>query len=149
VRLVDRIAYINHDIDDALRAGTLRREQLPRAEIDVLGDTGSRRIDTLVRDLVAHSSEAGDIVQGEEVGGAMGRLRTFMFEEVYLGPAAQQEYPRIERMLRALFAHLVDNPPLPVTPGASDAERVIDYLAGMTDRYAVRVFSELSVPHGF
>jgi dGTPase len=149
VRLVDRIAYINHDIDDALRAGTLRHEQLPRPEIDVLGDTGSKRIDTLVQDLVARSAEAGDIVQGEEVGGAMDRLRTFMFEQVYLGPAAQQEYPRIERMLRALFAYLVDNPPMPVTADASEAERVIDYLAGMTDRFAVRVFSELSVPHGF
>jgi dGTPase len=149
VRLVDRIAYINHDIDDALRAGTLSREQLPRAEIDVLGDTGSKRIDTLVRDLVERSFEAGDIVQSEDIGNAMGRLRTFMFEEVYLGPAAQREQPRIERMLRALFAYLVDNPPPPVTDGASDSERVIDYLAGMTDRYAVRVFTELSVPHGF
>jgi dGTPase len=79
----------------------------------------------------------------------MDRLRTFMFEEVYLGPAAQQEYPRIERMLRALFAHLVDNPPPPVAPDASEPERVTDYLAGMTDRFAVRVFTELSVPHGF
>src|SRR5919109_1519140 len=68
VRLVDRIAYINHDIDDALRAGTLEREELPHAELEVLGDTGSKRIDPPVRDLVSHSSEAGDIVQGDEVG---------------------------------------------------------------------------------
>jgi dGTPase len=149
VRLVDRIAYINHDIDDALRAGTLRREELPRAEIEVLGETGSRRIDTLVRDLVQRSADAGDIVQGEGVGGAMGRLRTFMFERVYLGPAAQREQPRIERMLRALFDHLTENPPAAVAEGASEAERVSDYLAGMTDRFAVRVFTELSVPHGF
>ncbi len=149
VRLVDRIAYINHDIDDALRAGSLRREELPAAEIELLGDSGSRRIDTLVRDLVEQSASAGDIVQSEEIGGAMARLRAFMFERVYLGPAAQREQPRIERMLRALFDHLADNPPPPVTGGASEAERVTDYLAGMTDRYAVRVFSELSVPHGF
>src|SRR5215207_886926 len=89
VRLVDRIAYINHDIDDALRAGVIAAGDLPREEIAVLGDTGSRRIDTLVHDLVEHSEAAGDIVQGPVVGPAMLRLRTFMFEHVYLGPAAQ------------------------------------------------------------
>ena len=89
VRLVDRIAYINHDIDDALRAGILRPEDLPAEEIELLGPTGSERIDTLVRDIVEHSTGAGDIVQGEEVGGAMLRLRKFMFERVYLGPAAR------------------------------------------------------------
>jgi dGTPase len=149
VRLVDRIAYINHDIDDALRAGSLRREQLPEADLEVLGDSGSKRIDTLVRDLVERSAEAGDIVQSEEVGAAMQRLRGFMFEHVYLAPAAQREHPRIKRMLRALFDHLVENPPPAVTPDATEAERVTDYIAGMTDRYAVRVFSELAVPHGF
>ena len=149
LRLVDRIAYINHDIDDALRAGSLSVDELPRGEIERLGDTGAKRIDTLVQDLVERSAEAGDIVQSDEVGGAMDRLRTFMFEHVYLAPAAQREQPRIERMLRALFEHLSENPPPPVTPGATEAERVTDFIAGMTDRYAVRVFGELSVPHGF
>ncbi|HEY7633547.1 MAG TPA: HD domain-containing protein, partial [Thermoleophilaceae bacterium] len=148
LRLVDRIAYINHDIDDALRAGSLNVEELPRQEIAILGDTGSKRIDALVQDLVERSAEAGDIVQSEEVGAAMDRLRTFMFEHVYLAPAAQREFPRIERMLRALFDHLVAKPPEPVTPDATEADRVTDYIAGMTDRYAVRVFSELSLPHG-
>ena len=149
VRLVDRIAYINHDIDDAIRAGVLSAGELPRDEIDALGATGSQRIDRLVRDLVAHSAPAGQIVQGEEVGEAMDRLRTFMFERVYLGPAAQGERSRIERMLGALFSHYAADPPPPVVPEASDAQRVIDYLAGMTDRYAIRVFSDLSVPQGF
>ena len=89
VKLVDRIAYINHDIDDALRAGILRFEDLPRDEIELLGSTGSERIETLVGDLLDRSEAAGDIVQGEEVGGAMLRLRAFMFERVYLGPDAQ------------------------------------------------------------
>src|SRR3954470_11055452 len=85
VRLVDRIAYINHDIDDALSAGVISVADLPAEEIAVLGETGSRRIDTLVHDLVEQSERAGDIVQGEVVGAAMLRLRTFMFERVYLG----------------------------------------------------------------
>jgi dGTPase len=79
VRLVDRIAYINHDIDDALRAEVLSLHALPGEEIAVLGETGSARIDRLVHDLVEHSERAGDIVQGDEVGAAMARLRTFMF----------------------------------------------------------------------
>jgi dGTPase len=149
VRLVDRIAYINHDIDDALRAGTLHPGELPAAEIEVLGETGSLRIDTLVRDLVERSTEAGDIVQSDEVGGAMDRLRTFMFERVYLGAGAQSEQPRIERMLTALFNHLAEHPPPPVTPGASEAERVADYVSGMTDRYAIKTFADLSLPRGF
>jgi dGTPase len=148
LRLVDRIAYINHDIDDALRAGSLSIDELPEAEVEILGDTGSKRIDTLVQDLIARSSEAGDIVQGEEVGAAMDRLRTFMFEHVYLAPAAQREFPRIERMLRTLFEYLSENPPAAATKDATEAERVTDFIAGMTDRYAVRVFTELAVPHG-
>ncbi|MDQ3934612.1 MAG: deoxyguanosinetriphosphate triphosphohydrolase [Actinomycetota bacterium] len=149
VRLVDRIAYINHDIDDAIRAGVLVREELPADEIAILGQTGSGRIDTLVRDLVDRSEEAGAIVQGPEVGAAMERLRTFMFERVYLGHAARAEHPRIERMLSTLFAYYAEHPPPALVAGASEAERVVDYLAGMTDRFAVRVFSELSVPQGF
>ena len=146
VRLVDRIAYINHDIDDALRAGVLSMEELPRADIATLGGTGAERIDTLVRDLVERSEAAGDIVQSDAIGGAMDRLRSFMFERVYLGPAAQREQVRVGRMLRALFDHYAEHPPPPVVPDATRAERVTDYLAGMTDRYAVRAFSDLSVP---
>ena len=149
LRLVDRIAYINHDIDDAIRAGILRFEQLPSAEIELLGNTGSDRIETLVVDVLHHSDEAGDILQGEEVGGAMLRLREFMFEQVYLGPEAQRQKPRIERMMRALFDHYVEQPPAPLTADASDEQRVVDWLAGMTDRFAIRTFEDLSLPQGF
>jgi dGTPase len=149
VRVVDRIAYINHDIDDAIRAGVLAVEDLPAAEIEALGATGSARIDTLVRDLVERSCEAGDIVQGEEAGAAMDRLRTFMFERVYLGPDSRREAGRIERMLRSLFAWYADNPPPSMVADASDAERVVDWLAGMTDRFALRAFTDLSLPRGF
>jgi dGTPase len=149
VRLVDRIAYINHDIDDAVRAGVLSRDELPVEQIAVLGDTGSRRIDTLVRDLVERTAAAGEVVQGEEAGAAMDALREFMFERVYLAPPARREHPRIERMLRALFDHLARNPPPSLVEGATEPERVVDYLAGMTDRFAVRAFSDLSLPQGF
>jgi dGTPase len=150
VRIVDRVAYINHDIDDALRAGVIDRADLPPAEIATLGETGSERIETLVRDLLDRSAEAGDdIVQGDEVGGAMLRLRAFMFERVYLAADAQRERPRIERLLRTLFDHYAVELPPAVVPGASDHERVVDYLAGMTDRFAIRTLAALELPEGY
>jgi dGTPase len=147
VRLVDRIAYINHDIDDAVRAGVLSVGDLPVDEIAVLGETGSARIDRLVHDLVEHSERAGDIVQGDEVGGAMLRLRTFMFEQVYLAATARAEHARIERVLRELFEWYLDHPD-ELPPGDSLEARVIDWLAGMTDRYAIRAWTERFVPQG-
>ena len=151
VRLVDRIAYINHDIDDALRAGVVDERDLPADELAILGATGSQRIDTLVHDLVEHSEAAGDVVQGEEVGSAMRRLRAFMFERVYLGEHARAEHAKIEALVRTLFEHYCQDPPdLPAgIPGATLAERVTDYLAGMTDRYCIRAFTDLTVPREF
>jgi dGTPase len=148
VKLVDRVAYINHDIDDALRAGVLRPEDLPTEEIELLGPSGSARIDTLVRDIVSHSIPAGDIVQGDEVGGAMLRLRKFMFDRVYLGPAARHEQERVQRTLRGLFDHYMEHPEETPEgePGADATQRVTDYLAGMTDRYCIARFTELTVP---
>jgi dGTPase len=141
VRVVDRIAYINHDIDDALRAGVLRFEDLPAAEIEQLGESGSERIETLVADLLERSEAEGDIVQGEDVGGAMLRLRGFLFEHVYLAADAQREKPRIERMMRSLFDYYAAE--------SGDEQQVVDWLAGMTDRFAVRTFAGLSLPQGF
>jgi dGTPase len=149
VRIVDRIAYINHDIDDALRAGVLEVGDLPADEIAALGATGSERIDTLVRDLVERSAEDGDIVQGADAGAAMDRLRSFMFERVYLGAESRREADRIERMLRALFGYYAENPPPPLVADATEADRVADWLAGMTDRFALRTFKDLSLPRGF
>jgi dGTPase len=153
VRLVDRVAYLNHDIDDALRAGVLHEEDLPMEPLAVLGDTGSERIDALVHDLVEHSAAAGAIVQGPEAGAAMTALREFMFDRVYLGPASRTEHAKIDRVLRTLFEHFADDPGrLPDGGGAPDADlpqRVCDYLAGMTDRYCIRAFEALSVPEGF
>jgi dGTPase len=143
VRIVDRVAYINHDIDDALRAGVLRPEELPADEIELLGDSGSRRIDRLVHDLVETSAATGDIAQSEEIGAAMLSLRRFMFERVYLGPRAEGEHRRARETVEAAFDHVSARPEL-VPPGPGDEiERITDYVAGMTDRfalaYAVRV----------
>jgi dGTPase len=151
VRLVDRIAYINHDIDDALRAGVLRSSDLPRAPIEVLGETGPRRIDTLVHDLVEHSARAGEIVQGTRMGGAMSELRAFMFERVYLGPEAQREGEKIRAVVRTLFDHFCQHPDeIPASiPDGDLGRRVTDWIAGMTDRYCIRAFEELSVPTAF
>jgi dGTPase len=153
VRLVDRVAYLNHDIDDAVRAGVLREDELPAEPIAVLGDTGSARIDTLVHDLVEHADVAGDIVQGRRAAAAMDELRTFMFERVYLGPAARREHAKIDRVVTTLFDHYAaDAARLPDgggAPGADPPQRVTDYLAGMTDRYCIRAFEALSVPESF
>src|ERR671931_607884 len=129
VRLVDRVAYINHDIDDAIRAGVLEAAEIPRDEIALLGATGSRRIDALVHDLVETSAREGDIRQSEEVGAAMFALRTFMFERVYLAEDARGEHARARATVRMIFEHLVER--------GDSADEVIDYIAGMTDRFAL------------
>ena len=137
VRIVDRIAYVNHDIDDALRYGLLTEDDLPREEIALLGTTGASRIDTLVHDLVEASEAAGEIVQGDEVGEAMLSLRSFMFERVYLGPHVEPQHREAERVVRAIFTRLADEPErLPPGDGSLE-ERITDYLAGMTDRFAL------------
>jgi len=154
VRVMDRVAYINHDIDDSLRAGLLREEELPEEPIAVLGSSGSARIDALVHDMVEHSAAAGDIVQGAAAGAAMGELRDFMFERVYLGPAVRAEHAKIAGVVRRLFEHYVEHPELLPVLGAAHAQddlarRVTDYLAGMTDRYCIREYTELQVPKAF
>jgi dGTPase len=157
VRIIDRVAYINHDIDDAVRAGLLDESELPREPIAVLGASGSARIDALVHDMVESSERAGEIVQGPRAGPAMDELREFMFEHVYLGPAVRAEHEKIAAVIRRLFEHYVEHPELlPALAGVwppdgegSLARRVTDYLAGMTDRYCIREYTELQVPQAF
>ena len=142
VRLVDRVAYINHDIDDAIRYGILEESDLPRDEIELLGSTGSERIDRLVHDIVETSATEGDIRQSDEVGEAMLSLRAFMFDRVYLGPHAEPEHRRAREVVRSVFDVLVAEPER-LPPGEGDlAERVTDYLAGMTDRFALDYIRE-------
>jgi dGTPase len=173
VRLVDRVAYINHDIDDALRAGILLEEDLPREEIATLGRTSSERIDLLVHDLIEHSERAGDIVQGEEVGEAMAGLRRFLFERVYLSEPVRREQARVRAVIGVLFDHFMKEPsamdalwgssagastggggngagePSAASRAADLSERVTDYIAGMTDRFCIRLFERLAIPRGF
>ncbi len=151
VRFADRVTYINHDIDDALRAGVIAPEDLPSEPIAALGETGPRRIDALVHDLVEHSEVAERILQGADAGGAMSTLREFMFERVYLGPQARREHAKIELVVRSLFEHYCQHPEdIPESiPAGQLADRVTDYVAGMTDRFCIRMFEALSVPAAF
>jgi dGTPase len=131
VRIVDRVAYINHDIDDAIRYGILAESDLPREEIEILGPTGAKRIDTLVHDLVEGSAAAGDIVQGDEVGAAMHSLRAFMFERVYLGPETRPQHEQAHATIRRIYEHARDRPD------------VVEFIAGMTDRFALSYAAEI------
>ena len=135
VRVVDRVAYINHDIDDAIRFGILAPGDLPQAEIELLGATGARRIDTLVHDLIESSERAGDIVQSEDVGVAMLALRAFMFERVYLGPHVRAEHDRAHAAVRRIFERLADR--------GDEPQAIVDFLSGMTDRFALTYAGEL------
>jgi dGTPase len=129
VRIVDRVAYINHDIDDAIRHGVLAAEQLPRDEIELLGDSGAKRIDKLVHDLVESSEAAGDITQGDDIGEAMLSLRTFMFDHVYLGAHARLEHDRAHEVVTRIFEQLADR--------GDSADEITEFVAGMTDRFAL------------
>jgi dGTPase len=135
VRIVDRVAYINHDIDDAIRYGILAEADLPRNEIAVLGASGTARIDTLVHDLVEQSAIAGDIVQSDEVGAAMLALRAFMFDRVYVGPDTKPEHERAAATVRRIFEQLLAR--------GDDPDAVTEFIAGMTDRFALAYALEL------
>ena len=135
VRTVDRVAYINHDIDDSIRYGLLQEDDLPREELELLGPSGAKRIDRLVHDLVETSAAAGDIRQSEEVGNAMHRLRDFMFERVYLAEHAQGEHVRAHAAIARIVDHLVRR--------GDSADQIVEYVAGMTDRFALAYAEQL------
>jgi len=135
VRIVDRVAYINHDIDDAIRHGILGESDLPRAEIEVLGRTGATRIDALVHDLVESSAAAGDIVQSDEIGSAMLSLRSFMFERVYLTPVTRPQHQHAHDTVRRIYEHLARS--------GDDPEQIVEFIAGMTDRFALSYAARL------
>jgi dGTPase len=156
VHLADRIAYVNHDIDDALRAGLITLTDLPREPIALLGESGSERIDALVHDLVDSSAGTATITQTPAVGGALQGLRSFLFETVYPRALERAGGEKIRSLLTQLMEHYLDHPEdLPAAPAATgdvSADRmellraVTDHVAGMTDRYAQRMYLELFMP---
>jgi dGTPase len=153
VRFADRIAYVNHDVDDAVRAGVLSPDALPEAAVSVLGRTYSKRIGTLVRDLVQHSADGPEVRLSEEVSRALDVLRDFLFERVYLRDEARAEQEKAISLVRALFSYYLEHPdevPQEYHRAPGDLPtRVADYIAGMTDRYALRTYEQLFLPQGW
>jgi len=147
VRLMDRVAYVNHDIEDALRAGVIGDDDLPRDEVAVLGRSTSERLTTLVSDVVDASAGADRIRQSDEVGAAFLRLRRYMFQSVYLAPPASHEAERARGVVRSLFRWYLEHPEmLPASDEPDPTTRVTDFVAGMTDRYALRTYRDIFEP---
>ncbi|MDQ3645450.1 MAG: deoxyguanosinetriphosphate triphosphohydrolase [Actinomycetota bacterium] len=144
-RYADRIAYINHDIDDATRAGILAEDELPAVTRAVLGGSHSARVKTMVTDLVGRSQGAGEIGMSEPVFDAMAETRRFLFERVYLGQVARATSEAVDRVVQTLLEHFRDHPSGNGDEPAGDATvRSVDYVAGMTDRFALRAFEGLA-----
>ncbi len=154
VRLSDKIAYINHDIDDAIRAGILSENDIPAYYRDVLGDNTKKRLNTLISDIVDNSIGKSDIIMSDEIGKAMKGIREFMFGNVYVNPIAKGQESKAESMITELYEHYLKN--ITKLPGeflyfinelGESPERVVcDYIAGMSDQYSVTKFEEEFVP---
>ena len=155
VRRSDQIAYVNHDIDDAIRAGILTNDDIPLAITDVLGHNHRDRINTLVTDAISTSREAGTVCLSPDVDKALRDLRSFMFERVYRNPVAKSEERKAKDMLQRLFEYYYTHPealPEDFQPQMSfeGLERTVcDYIAGMTDNYAIDKFNEIFIPTGW
>jgi dGTPase len=152
VRFADRLGYVNHDIDDAIRAGLINEDDLPPSATDVLGHTHGDRIETLVNDIVETTGGGPEARMSEAVMAALDELRRFMFDRVYLRSEAAAEQEKAVGVIRALVRHYLEHPDeIPEeyahAPGEL-ADRVADYIAGMTDRYALRTYERLFLPRG-
>ena len=152
VRRSDQIAYVNHDIDDAIRAGILNDTDIPKAIADVLGNSHRERINTLVCDAIVTSREAGTVALSPKVDQALQDLRSFMFERVYRNPVAKGEESKAKEMIARMYEYYISNPqalPEDFQPQLSfdGMERTVcDYIAGMTDKYAVDKYTEIFIP---
>lgn len=154
VRIADRVAYINHDIDDALRADVIREQELPTEYVEVLGKNSPERITTLVRDLVDSSAGQDHIAMSEPVEKAMNGLRKWMFNNVYLSENAKSEEPKAKKLIESLFFYFLEH--IEEVPSeyrncsqGNDVQAVIDFVAGMTDRYALKVYQNIFVPRSW
>lgn len=153
VRLSDKIAYINHDIDDAIRARVLTENDIPMEYREILGFSSRERLNTLIHDIVKHSEGKNDIVMSAQIGAAMKDLRAFMFERVYKNPDAKQEESRAKQLLITLYEYYrknIDRLPAEflelIDKGEKKDRAVCDYVAGMSDRYAIEQFQQLYMP---
>jgi dGTPase len=152
VRICDRIAYINHDIDDAIRGGIITKEEIPWNCLKVLGSRHSERINSMVKDLIQCSLGEKTIKMSNEIKGAMDKLRDFLFERVYIGSRAKWEETKAKEMLKTLYYYFLEHYhelPGEYNSGDEPAVQVCDYVAGMTDRYAISRFMNIFVPSGF
>lgn len=156
VRLSDKIAYMHHDMDDALRGGILTPEDVPRDLVEVIGYTNKEWIDTFIHDIIATSMDTDDIRMSPEVYDAFHKLRSFMFENVYTNPIAKNQEGKVEEMIKILYRYYLDH--LELLPdylqrmrkqGEPEERLVCDYVSSMTDRYAVAMFEEIYVPHSW
>jgi dGTPase len=153
VRFADRLGYVNHDIDDAIRAGILTEDDIPAEVVSVLGRSHGRRIDTLVHDIVEFSSKGPDVAMSDPVAKALDVLREFMFDRVYLREEARDQQDKAIGVIRALFSYYLDHPeeiPAEYRAAPGDVQtQIVDYIAGMTDRYALRTYERLFLPQGW
>ncbi|MBQ9701152.1 MAG: deoxyguanosinetriphosphate triphosphohydrolase [Lachnospiraceae bacterium] len=154
VRLSDKIAYINHDIDDAIRGGILTEDDIPTEFTDVLGTSTKSRLDGLIRDIVEHSIDKNDIYMSPEIEKAMKGLRAYMFESVYKNPVAKGQETKAESMVKSLYDYYLNNrDKLPqeftylIEELGEEPERVVcDYISGMSDQYSVMKYKEIFIP---
>lgn len=153
VRLSDKIAYIHHDMDDAIRGGILTEKDVPREIGDVIGYTTGERLDHFIHDIVTTSFETDDIRMSEPVAEAMKKLRSFMFERVYQNPEAKSEESKAEMLIETLYTHYLKHfEELPadmrrMAEAGEPAEKIVcDYISAMTDRFAIAVYEELYIP---
>jgi len=151
VKISDRIAYINHDIDDAIRANILKEEDLPPRLVKVLGNYHGVRINNMVRNIVKESKDKNTIQLSKDFADAVDELRSFLFERVYISSEAKVEEPKAKRVVKMLFFYYLENPnempkEFQVEKGGKLPTKICDYVAGMTDRYALRKFNEFFMP---
>lgn len=152
VKISDRIAYINHDIDDALRGKIINTEDIPTSLLKILGNTHKQRINILIVDVINESLEVNDILMSPKISIAMDELRNFMFERVYIGSKAKNEEKKAQNIIGELYKYFVSNSDeLPIDSkkklGNTSIDRLVcDYIAGMTDRYAISTFRRLFIP---
>lgn len=153
VQLSDKIAYTNHDIDDAIRAGMLRPEDIPAEYVAVMGGTSSKRINAMIRDTILHSTGTGDIRMSPEMRATLTGLRAFMFQKVYHSDIATSEHEKAQKIVGDLFAYYLEHPQEMegefrrlMEEGETVEQTVCDYVACMTDRFAVARFKKLFIP---